>query len=344
MTIKKEEYGTTESGVSIDCFTLKNVNGIEVKIINYGGIITSIKTPNKEGVFEKIVLGYDSLPQYISDDFYLGAIIGRYGNRIANGKFNIDGVEYLLKRNNGPNSLHGGIIGFDKVIWGASTRTNDDSVSLVLNYVSKHMEEGFPGTMNIKVTYTLNSDNGLEIHYVAETDKKTIVNLTNHSYFNLSGNFKSSICDHKLQINADAMLPVDENAIPTGEIRAVKNTAFDFRTMKAIGDDIEANDEQLKLGLGFDHSLVLNDQNEGVRLISTAFHEDSGRVLEVYSDEPGVQLYTGNYLHGSYDKRTGFCLETQHYPDSPNQPKFPSVILNPEEIYTSKTVYKFSVK
>jgi aldose 1-epimerase len=344
MTITQKEYAITDHGDSIDCYTLKNVNGVEVSIINYGGIITSIKAPNKKGVFENIVLGYDSLAQYIETSPYFGAIVGRYGNRIANGQFSLDGKEYSLAKNNGPNSLHGGLKGFDKVVWNAATISNDDSVSLVLRYLSKDMEEGFPGNLETTVTYTLNSDNKLDIVYEATTDIKTIVNLTNHSYFNLSGSIDKNILDHQLQIDADSLVPVDEFMIPTGEIARVENTPFDFRMFKAIGDDIDADNEQLKLGSGYDHCWVLNNQNEGFRLIASVYHESSGRELEVFSDEPGVQLYTGNHLEGLHGKRTGFCLETQHYPDSPNQLNFPSVVLKPNEKYSSKTSYKFSVK
>jgi len=344
MTITQNVYAITDLGDSIDCYTLKNLNGIEVSIINYGGIITSIKAPNKKGVLENIVLGYDSLAQYIETSPYFGAIVGRYGNRIANGQFSLDGKAYSLAKNNGPNSLHGGLKGFDKVVWNATTVSNDDSVSLVLSYLSKDMEEGFPGNLETTVRYTLNSDNKLDIVYEATTDKKTIVNLTNHSYFNLSGNIKNDILDHQLQIDADSLVPVDEFMIPTGDIAMIENTPFDFRMFKAIGDDIDADNEQLKLGSGYDHCWVLNNQNEGFRLIATVYHESSGRELEVFSDEPGVQLYTGNHLEGLHKKRTGFCLETQHYPDSPNQVNFPSVVLNPNEKYSSKTSYKFSVR
>ena len=277
MTITKKEYAITDHGDSIDCYTLKNVNGVEVSIINYGGIITSIKAPNKKGVYENIVLGYDSLAQYIETSPYFGAIVGRYGNRIANGQFSLDGKEYSLAKNNGPNSLHGGLKGFDKVVWNAATISNDDSVSLVLRYLSKDMEEGFPGNLETTVTYTLNSDNKLDIVYEATTDKKTIVNLTNHSYFNLSGSIDKNILDHQLQIDADSLVPVDEFMIPTGEIAMVENTPFDFRMFKAIGDDIDADNEQLKLGSGYDHCWVLNNQNEGFRLIATVYHESSGR-------------------------------------------------------------------
>ncbi len=344
MTIQKSKYGITENSSSVATFILKNPNGMEVSIINYGGIITAIKTPDKKGVIENIVLGYDALQHYINDDFYLGAIIGPYANRIANGQFTLGGNRYALEKNDGSNTLHGGSKGLHKVLWSASTKTNKNEVSLVLNYLSKDMEEGFPGNLSITVTYTLHHNNVLDISYIANTDKKTVINLTNHSYFNLSGNFKDDILDHHLQIDADGMLPVNEFSIPTGKIITVKDTAFDFRTFKTIGRDIGENNQQLTLGSGYDHCFVLNNQNKDVRPIATAYHDKSGRVLEVCSDQPGLQLYSGNHLNGKHHKRRGFCLETQHYPDSPNQPHFPSVILQENQEYSSKTSYKFYVK
>ena len=341
MYIQKNNYGVIDDGISIDCYTLKTKHGIEVKIINYGGIITSIKTPNKNGLLENITLGFDSLSKYLEENPYFGAIIGRYGNRIANGKFILENTLYTLAKNNPPNHLHGGDSGFDKRTWKATSKTNKDSVSLILNYISKDMEEGFPGKLHTTVRYTLTSENSLDIVYEAKTDKKTIINLTNHAYFNLSGNFNRHILDHELQINADKMLPVNEFLIPTGEMSPVENTPFDFRNFKPIGKDIDTDNKQLKLGFGYDHCWCLHHPNKGVRKIASAYHKKSGRLLEVFSDQPGVQFYTGNHLKGNYRKRTGFCLETQHYPDSPNQKKFPSVVLCPGEIYSSKTSYKF---
>ena len=343
MTIDKNKYGLTADGKSVDIYTLKNSNGIEVSIITYGGIITSIKTPNKKGVIENIVLGYDSLQDYIKDKSYLGAIIGPYANRIAKSQFTLDGNLYNLEKNDGPNNLHSGPNGFDKVLWNASTRINKNNLSLVLNYLSKDMEQGFPGNLNTTVTYTLNNNNCLDIIYEATTDKKTVVNLTNHSYFNLSGNFKNDILDHMVQIHSDAILPVDEFCIPKGEFEKVEHTPFDFRIFKALGKEIDNDNDQLKLGKGYDHCWVLNNQNDDVQLIASAQHTESGRVLEVFTSEPGVQLYTGNHLEGYFEKRTGFCLETQHFPDSPNQHHFPSVVLQPNETYHSKTTFKFSV-
>ena len=344
VTIKKEKFGETDEGVIVDEYTLKTLKGIEVKIITYGGIIRSIKTPDTKGKTANIVLGYDAMNDYILSSPYFGAIVGRYGNRIANGTFNLNGKQYSLAINNAPNSLHGGLKGFDKVVWNAKTSIEENSVSLILDYESKDMEEGFPGNLITKVTYTLHSNNELVIDYQATTDQETIVNLTNHSYFNLSGNFDKNILNHELQIEADSFLPVDQFMIPTGEITSVEGTPFDFRTSKRIGQDIELENEQLDIGSGYDHNWVLNHQNQGTRLIATVHDKNSGRMLEVYSDEPGVQLYTGNFLDGAFKKRTGFCLETQHYPDSPNQSNFPSVVLQPDEKYKSKTSFKFSVK
>lgn len=344
MTIQQRKFGGTINGIDIDSYSLRNAQGIEVDIITYGGIITSIKAPDKNGDIENVVLGFETLDEYVESSPYFGALVGRYGNRIANGKFSLNGKEYSLAMNNGPNNLHGGLIGFDKVVWKASTRVEEEVVSLILDYTSKDMEEGFPGNLNTRVTYSLDSQNELSILYEATTDKETIVNLTNHSYFNLSGNIENKILDHELTIAADRYLPVNEFMIPTGELITVKDTPFDFTASKKIGRDIEIDHEQLNLGLGFDHCWVLNNQDQGVRLIATANHPGSGRQLDVYSDEPGVQLYTGNHLEGTHQMRSGFCLETQHYPDSPNQKKFPSVVLSPGEKYSSQTSYKFSVK
>ena len=352
VTIEKHDFGETPEKEKVALYTLKNTNGIEINIMTYGGIITSLKTPNKDGVSEDIVLGYNSLDQYIKSSPYFGAIIGRYGNRIAKGKFAIDGTTYTLATNDGENHLHGGLKGFDKVVWNASEETDDDSVSLILSYLSKDMEEGYPGNLEVTVTYTLKNDNTLAIAYKATTDKTTVVNLTQHSYFNLSGDFSKSILDQEIEINADTYIPVNQTLIPTGELATVEGTPFDFRTMKTIGKDIEVANDQLKKGLGFDHCWVLNDQNTGMRYAAKAYDPISGRVLEVATDEPGIQFYSGNFLDGTlpsknggtYAHRSGFCLETQHYPDSPNQKDFPSTILEPGKVYNSKTSFKFYVK
>jgi len=352
VTIKKSDFGTTPDGEKVASYLLKNSNGIEVNIITYGGIITSLKAPNKDGVSEDIVLGFNSLEQYIESNPYFGAIIGRYGNRIAKGKFSIDDVEYSLATNDGENHLHGGPKGFDKVVWNASEKTTSKSASIELSYMSNDMEEGYPGNLKTIVTYTLTDDNVLDVAYEATTDKKTVVNLTQHSYFNLTGDFSKSILDHKLQLNADSYLPVDATLIPTGEIATVQETPFNFTNLKTIGEDINLDNDQLKKGLGFDHCWVLNNQNKGMRFAAKAIDPESGRVLEVFTDEPAIQFYSGNFLDGSlpsknggtYAQRSGFCLETQHYPDSPNKSDFPSTLLAPGETYTSNTSFKFSVK
>jgi len=348
--MQKEDYGTTSDGEKVAQYTLTNENGMEVKIITYGGRITSLKAPNKNDEFENVVLGFDSLEQYTKDNPFFGALIGRFGNRIANGKFALDGEEYTLAQNDGQNHLHGGEKGFDKVVW-----TVDDASanSLSLSYISEDMEEGYPGTLETTVVYTLTEDNALEVDYNATTDKKTVLNLTQHAYFNLSGDFSETILDHKIEINADEFLPVNETLIPTGELKDVAGTPFDFREAKTVEQHIEEKNEQLERGKGYDHCWVLNEQDSGMRFAASAYHEESGRMLEVHTNEPGIQFYSGNFLdgtlpqadgEGNYGHRSGFCLETQHYPDSPNQEGFPSVVLEPGETYTSKTSFKFSVK
>jgi len=352
VTISKEAFGTTSDSIAVDKYTLKNQKGMQISIITFGGIITSWTAPDKNNQYQDIVLGYNTLEPYETKSVFFGALIGRYGNRIAKGKFSIDGVEYTLATNDGANHLHGGVKGFDKVVWTAAEETTDSTASIVLTYLGKDLEEGYPGNLKTTVTYTLTNNNELLVDYEATTDKKTIVNLTQHSYFNLSGDFSKTILDHELTINADKLVPVDATLIPTGKLTDVTNTPFDFRVAKTIGKDINVKDEQLARGEGYDHCWVLNNQNEGVRLVSTAYEKESGRLLEVFSDEPGIQLYTGNFLDGTlpskqggvYAHRTGFCLETQHYPDSPNQKDFPSVVLNPGDTYKSKTSFKFSVK
>ncbi|WP_037316985.1 aldose epimerase family protein [Salegentibacter sp. Hel_I_6] len=348
--MQKEDYGTTSDGEKVAQYTLTNENGMEVKIITYGGRITSLKAPNKNDEFENVVLGFDSLEQYTKDNPFFGALIGRFGNRIANGKFTLDGEEYTLAQNDGQNHLHGGEKGFDKVVW-----TVDDAStnSLTLSYISEDMEEGYPGTLETTVVYTLTEDNALEVDYNATTDKKTVLNLTQHAYFNLSGDFSETILDHKIEINADKFLPVNETLIPTGELKDVAGTPFDFREAKTVEQHIEEKNEQLERGKGYDHNWVLNEQDSGMRFAASAYHEESGRMLEVHTNEPGIQFYSGNFLdgtlpqadgEGNYGHRSGFCLETQHYPDSPNQEGFPSVVLEPGETYSSKTSFKFSVK
>lgn len=350
-TISKKYFGKIKNGQEVFLFTMQNKLGMEISIMNYGGIITSWTAADKNGDYRDIVLGYNTLAEYEAETPFFGALIGRYGNRIAKGKFTIDFQEYSLATNNGENHLHGGLKGFDKVVWDAKTIVNDSTASLELSYLSKDREEGYPGNLQTKVTYTLNNKDELSVKYEAKTDKPTIVNLTQHSYFNLTADFNQPILDHELVVNADSFLPVDSTLIPTGEFRNVAETPFDFRSPKAIGKQINAENIQIKNGLGYDHCWVLNDQEKGVRFVSSAYEPLSGRLLEVYSDEPGIQFYSGNFLDGTlpsksmgtYQHRTGFCLETQHYPDTPNQKDFPSVRLNPGELYESNTNFKFTV-
>lgn len=352
LTIEKTPYGKTSDGILVNQFIMKNINGMKVGIITYGGIITFLNAKDKNNVYEDIVLGYDNLAQYENSNPYFGAIIGRYGNRIAGGKFHLNGKNYELAKNNGDNHLHGGLKGFDKVVWEAKQILNDNRASIELKYLSKDMEEGYPGNLEVKVIYTLDNNDQLTVNYEAVSDKTTIVNLTQHSYFNLSGDFKNDILDHELVINADSFLPVNSKLIPTGKFKDVKGTPFDFRDPKQIRRDIGIEDEQLKNGLGYDHCWILNNQSEGFRFVASAYDKISGRLLEIFTDEPGIQFYSGNFLDGTlpgkkgdkYNFRTGFCLETQHFPDTPNQKNFPSVQLNLGEKYLSKTSFKFSVR
>ena len=352
VTIEKSPFGTTVEGIEVDKYKLSNQQGMEISIINYGGIITSWTAKDNNGIYEDIVLGYNELSEYEKESPYFGAIIGRFGNRIAKGKFSIEGKEYTLAVNNGENHLHGGIKGFDKVVWDAETISTDSSVSLILTYLSKDMEEGYPGNLEVEVEYTLNNEDELRVTYKATTDKTTVINLTQHTYFNLSANFNNTILNHELILNSDSYLPVDNTLIPTGEFRDVTNTPFDFRTSKTIGQQIDEEDPQLKNGFGYDHCWVLNEQDKGVRFVASAFEPQSRRFLEIFSDEPGIQFYSGNFLdgtlpsknNGTYEFRSGFCLETQHFPDSPNNRDFPSVILRPEEEYKTQTIFKLTVK
>lgn len=350
MKIDKIQFGKTIDGIDVEQYIMSNNKGMEISIIDYGGIITSWTAADKKGDYKDIVLGFNTLAEYEADNPYFGALIGRYSNRIAEGKFNLEGQEYTLAVNNGVNHIHGGLKGFDKVVWDAKTILNNSTVSLELSYLSKDMEEGYPGNLKAKVTYTLNNEDELSVIYEATTDKPTIVNLTQHSYFNLTADFNQNILDHEIVINADSYLPVDNTLIPTGEFREVNKTPFDFRKSKAIGKQINDENAQLGIGNGYDHCWVLNDQDKGLRFVASAYEAVSGRLLEVYSDKPGIQFYTGNFLDGTlptkskgtYQIRTGFCLETQHYPNSPNQDNFPSVILNPGNKYKSKTVFRLS--
>ncbi|MFD2101546.1 aldose epimerase family protein [Flagellimonas iocasae] len=350
--IEKSAFGETPDGQKVDKYTLTNTKGMEIDVITYGGIITRWTAPDKNGNYEDVVLGFNDLDSYFGGVPYFGALIGRYGNRIAKGQFSIDGETYTLAKNDGQNHLHGGQKGFDKVVWAAEAESTDDGASLVLTYTSADGEEGYPGKLDVKVTYTLTGDNELDIQYEAVTDKPTVVNLTQHSYFNLSGDFSKDILDNEVMLNASAYLPVDAGLIPTGEIRSVEGTPFDFTEPKAVGEEINADNEQIKRGGGYDHCWVLNGTDKNFGLAASAYHPESGRLLEVYTDEPAIQFYTGNFLDGSlssktggvYGKRSGLCLETQHYPDSPNQEAFPTTRLNPGETYSSHTSFKFSTK
>ncbi|MHA7943532.1 aldose epimerase family protein [Formosa sp. 3Alg 14/1] len=352
VSINQSVYGTTPEGDQVDLYTLKNAHGMQVDVITFGGIITKLTVSNTDGKFENVVLGYDNLESYLSNPTYFGAIIGRFGNRISKGKFSLNGTDYPLAINNGPNHLHGGIKGFDKVIWNAEPIETNDKVALKLSYLSEDMEEGYPGNLNVTVTYTLRADNTLEVAYQATTDKATVVNLTQHSYFNLSGDFTKTVTDEEVMINADFYVPTDETAIPLGTLESVTNTPFDFRTPKRVGQDINAEHSQIANGSGYDHTWVLNHPAKQVNLVASVLDKDSGRYMEVFTDQPGVQFYTGNFLDSAlpygdgahYADRTGLCLETQHYPDSPNQEDFPSTVLNPGDIYKTETHFKFSVK
>jgi aldose 1-epimerase len=352
LSITEEPFGSAPDGKSIQLYTLTNAAGMKVQITNYGGIIKSLTVPDRNGVFADVVLGYDRLDQYVKSNPFFGALIGRYGNRIAAGKFSLNGETYTLAVNNGVNHLHGGIKGFDKVVWDAKTEQTEQAVSLKLSYLSKDGEEGYPGNLHVQVTYSLTNDNELQISYQATTDKPTVCNLTNHSYFNLKDGGASPILDHVLQIDADRYTPVDATLIPTGDLVPVEGTPFDFRQPTAIGARINDDNEQLKNGGGYDHNFVLNSKMGELRLAVTVTEPTMGRVMQVYTTEPGVQFYSGNFLDGSitgkkgivYQKRSGLCLETQHFPDSPNQPDFPTTTLNPGETYQSKTVYKFSTE
>jgi aldose 1-epimerase len=347
----KEPFGTVD-GKEVFLYTLHNAEGMEARITNYGGIIVSLRVPDKNGKLGDVVLGFDSLSSYIKDTPYFGCLIGRYGNRIAKGKFILDGVPYTLAINNSPNHLHGGVKGFDKVVWDARESESTPGKTLVLSYVSKDGEEGYPGTLTVKVTYTLTDSSEIKVDYHATTDKPTIVNLTQHSYFNLAGPGDGDILGHELMIAADRFTAIDSTLIPTGTLSDVKGTPLDFTTPAPIGLRINDNNEQLRFGLGYDHNFVLTKPAGSFGLAARAFEPTSGRVMEVFTTEPGLQFYSGNFLDGHhvgkggkpYKYRYGFCLETQHYPDSPNEPTFPSTILRPGETYTTTTVYRFGVR
>lgn len=351
-SIEKKFFGKTADGHNIDEYTLTNASGVEIKIITFGGIITSLRVPDRHGHLDNIVLGFDNVSDYETKSPYFGAIIGRYGNRIANAKFTLEGQTYTLALNDGPNSLHGGVKGFDKAVWQAAEVKNGDEVSIVLTHISPDGDEGYPGTLNVKVTYTLTNDNALRINYSATTDKTTVVNLTNHTYFNLGGNGAGSILQHIAQINADHYTPVNGNLIPSGELAPVTGTPFDFRTPKVVEAGVRSGHPQIVSGRGYDHNFVLNrTTTDELELAARIYAPSTGRKLEVWTTEPSMQFYTGNFINGTlvgssgglYRQSDGFCLETQHFPDSPNQPDFPSTTLKPGETYLSTTVYTFAI-
>jgi aldose 1-epimerase len=352
MRVSREVFGKMPDGRVVEAFDLRNEHGMKARIITYGGIVVSLEVPDRQGNFADVVLGYNSLEQYLKDSPYFGAIVGRYGNRIANARFVLDGVEYRLAANDGPNHLHGGLKGFDKVVWQGEPIREKDAVGVRLTYLSPDGEEGYPGNLHATVTYRLTNRNELRIDYEATTDKPTIVNLTHHSYFNLAGEGRGDILGHLLQIYADRFTPVDAGLIPTGELRSVEGTPFDFRQPTAIGQRIDWDDEQLRNGRGYDHNFVLNSGGGTLALAATVFEPTTGRAMEVLTTEPGLQFYSGNFLDGHhvgksgepYGHRSGFCLEAQHFPDSPNKPHFPSVVLRPGEVYRQTTIYRFSVR
>lgn len=349
MTLNSEPWGTTKNGQKVTLYSLKNANGMEAKIADYGGIIVSLTAPDKNGQFVDVVLGFDSFADYEARNPFFGCITGRYANRIAGGKFKLNGTEYTLAVNNGPNHLHGGKVGFDKKVWHAEPVRRSNSVGVALSYTSADGEEGYPGKLNCRVTYLLTNDNTLEIEYSATTDRPTIVNLTNHSYFNLAGEGSGSILNHTLTINAESFTPTDDTLIPTGETQSIAGTPLDFRKPHAIGERIGADYIPLKQGQGYDHNYIISGRGN-LRTAAKAKDPASGRVLEVLTTEPGVQLYTGNHLNVTgkkghhYASRHGFCLETQHFPDSPNRPEFPSPVLQPGDTYRHTCVYKFSAE
>lgn len=350
-SVNKAAFGTTPNGEAVDLYTLTNPQGMEVRAITLGGIITSIRVPDKDGKFDDVALGFDSLDGYVKNPPFLGAIIGRYGNRIGKGRFTLDGKTYTLAINNKPNHLHGGIKGFDKAVWKAESFKKDDAVGVAFTHMSPDGDEGYPGALSMRVTYTLTAGNSIEVDYEATTDKATPVNMTQHTYFNLAGDGSRDVLDHVMTIHASRYTPVDSTLIPTGDLASVEGTPFDFRMPAPIGARIGANDTQIKYGNGYDHNFVIDRTDDGLVPAAHVVEPTTGRVLDVSTTEPGMQFYTGNFLDGSvtgksghvYKQRMGFCLETQHFPDSPNKPNFPNTILRPGETYRSKTVFAFSV-
>jgi len=350
--VRKEAFGKTADGRPVDLYTLTNSKGMEVRAMTYGGIIVSMRVPDKNGKVADVVLGHDKVDGYLVNPPYFGAIVGRYANRIANGTFTLDGVKYTLAKNDGPNSLHGGLVGFNKVLWEGKEFKNAKGVGVAFSYLSKDGEEGYPGNLKVRVSYTLTAENQLILDYAATTDKATPLNISQHSYFNLAGEGSGDILGHELMLHADRFTPVDKTLIPTGELRAVQGTPLDFTKSTTIGARISDDYEQLVFGRGYDHNFVINRKDDSLTLAARVHEPTSGRVLEVYTTEPAVQFYSGNFLDGSiigkqghaYKLRNGFCLETQHFPDSPNHPDFPSTIVKPGQAFHSQTIFKFSTE
>ena len=350
MNVTKKAFGKMADGTPVDLYTLTNDNGLQAKITTYGGAVVSLLVPDRDGKLDDVVLGLETLEEYVKKSPFFGCIAGRYANRIAKGKFTLNGVAYTLAQNDGPNHLHGGVKGFDKAVWAAQAKSSDDGAGLELTYLSRDGEENYPGNLSVTVTYTLTNDDALRIDYMATTDADTVVNLTNHTYFNLADGGAGDILGHELMIDAERFTPTDSTAIPTGELRSVAGTPMDFRQLTAIGARIEQDDEQLRFGHGYDHNWVLNSSAGRLALAAKVREPVTGRVMEVYTTEPGIQFYSGNFLNGTitgkggavYHKRSGLCLETQHFPDSPNQPDFPSTVLKPGETYQTTTIYKFT--
>ncbi len=350
-SITQVPFGQAD-GQAVTLYTLRNSRGAEARIMNYGGIVQSLRVPDRNGNFDDVVLGYDDLAGYVANNPYFGCLVGRYGNRIGGAKFTLDGKTYTLAANNGPNSLHGGLKGFDKVVWNAQPRVTKAGPALELKYVSQDGEEGFPGTLKVTAVYTLTEDNALQLDYTATTDKPTVCNLTHHSYFNLRGQGRGDILGHEVYLNADKTTPVDKELITTGEYASVAGTPFDFRKPTTIGARIDDPDTQLQYGPGYDHNWVINKPLGQLGLQARVYEPTTGRVMEVWSDEPGLQFYAGNFLDGTitgkggavYQRRNGFCMEPQHYPDSPNKPNFPSVVLRPGETFRNTIIYKFSTR
>jgi aldose 1-epimerase len=353
MNIQKALFGKTAGGRQVDVYTITNKNGMQLKVLNYGGIILELWAPDRNGRYQDVIVGYADMAGILADSYYMGAIVGRYGNRIARGQFSLDGHVYRLARNNGLNHLHGGQKGFDKVLYTAEEVKKDAAAVLKLSYLSRDGEEGYPGNLQVNISYTLTENNEFSIDYSATTDRRTVINLTNHAYFNLTADFARDILQHQLQVYADKFTPTDSGSIPTGDLLPVENTPLDFTRLTTIGDRINADFEQLKFARGYDQNFVLNKKSAGALALAAKVYEPtSGRCLEISTTEPAVQFYSGNFLDGTkkgkggktIQWRGGLCLEPQHFPDSPNQPKFPATVLDPGKLYQSKSVYKFTVE